>query len=354
MATFVKRGDYQWQAKIRRLGHPIQSKTFNTKAEAEVWARQIEGEMDRGIFVSRTEAENTTLHKGLKRYSEEITPKKKGAKQEQGRIKRWQQSDFAHRNLATLKSSDFAKFRDDCRKAGKAENTIRLDLALISHFFEIARKDWGMESLINPVKNIRLPTGSKPRDRRLEKEEQRYLIDALTQSSQPICAKIALLAIETAMRQSEILGLVWENIDLKKNVAFLPDTKNGDSRKVPLSTKAITVFKSLLPVDENGKTDAGKGNVFEMPQDRLVRVFIRARAAGKVEYLKDCEKTNQVPVEGFLDNIRFHDLRHEATTRLFELGLDMMEVASISGHKSLSMLKRYTHLRAEDLALKLG
>src|ERR1035437_4403683 len=127
--------------------------------------------MERCVFVSRAKAESTTLHAGLERYSLEVTPKKKGAKQELVRIKKWQQSDLAPRYIAAIKGSDMAKFRDDRRTDGKAENTIRLDLALLSHFFETARKEWGMESLVNPVKNIKLPTGSKQRDRRLEGDE---------------------------------------------------------------------------------------------------------------------------------------------------------------------------------------
>lgn len=347
MATYTKRGDYQWQAKIRRQGHSTQSKTFITKADAEAWARLIEGEMDRGVFVSRAEAESTTLSDGLDRYAREVSTRKKGAAQELVRIRSWQKNALGVRYLSTIKGSDMAKFRDKRRAQGKAENTIRLDLALLSHFFETARKDWGMESLVNPIKNIKLPSGSKQRDRRLHGEEERYLTDALKKGSQPIACSIVNLAIETAMRQSEILGLHWEVIDFNRKVAFLADTKNGTSRSVPLSSRALGTLNSLPRPIEGGR-------IFSISQDRLIRTFQRACVVGKIQYLQNCTKANKEPIGDFLDNLRFHDLRHEATTRLFELGLDMMEVASISGHKSLSMLKRYTHLRAEDLAQKLG
>ena len=347
LATFTKRGEYQWQAKIRRQGHPGQSKTFNTKAEAEAWARLIEGEMDRGIFVSRAEAEGTTLTGGLDRYAREITPRKKSAAQELVRIKSWQRGPLGSRYLANIKGSDLAKYRDERRAEGCAENTIRLSLALLSHFFETARKEWGMESLTNPVKNIKLPGGSKQRDRRLHGEELRYLVDAAASGSQPIAKAIIELAVHTAMRQGEILGLTWEAIDLTKKVAFLSDTKNGDSRRVPLSSRALAVLAALDRTNDGGK-------IFSISQDRLIRTFQRACIVGRKKYLSDCAETQKLPQEDFLENLRFHDLRHEATTRLFELGLDMMEVASISGHKSLSMLRRYTHLRAEDLAHKLG
>lgn len=347
MATITKRGQYQWQAKIRREGHKQVSKTFNTRADAEAWARHIENEMDRGIFVSRVEAESTTLADALDRYEREITPKKKGATQEKTRIARWRKSDLGARYLATIKGKDLAAFRDARRAAGKAENTIRLDLALISHLYETARKDWGMESLINPSRNIKLPTGSKQRDRRLHGQEQTFLLHALQVSSQPIARSIAEIAIETGMRQGEILRLTWENINFTKKTAFLADTKNGESRTVPLSTKALAALNTIPRSNDGGK-------LFGLSQDRLIRTFQRACRVGRENYMEHCKTTNESIDPNFLVDLRFHDLRHEATTRFFEIGLDIMEVASISGHKSLSMLKRYTHLRAEDLAKKLG
>lgn len=347
MAYITKRGEYQWRARIRRLGYPEQSKTFTTKADAEAWGRLIEGEIDRGVFVSRTEAENTTLLDALDRYSKEITPKKKGSAQELTRIRRWQSSDLGARFLATIKGSDLAKFRDDRRTAGKAENTIRLDLALISHLFETARREWGMQSLTNPVKNITLPRGSKQRDRRLSPTEEKYLLSACGKTVQTTMRPIVELALETAMRQGEILKLTWRTVDLGKRLIFLADTKNGESRYVPLSKRAIEVLNSLPRAIDGGK-------IFQISQDRLIRTFQRACAIGKTDYLEDCKKAKTDPISEFLDNLRFHDLRHEATTRFFEKGLDMMEVSTITGHKSLQMLRRYTHLRAEDLALKLN
>lgn len=346
MASFRKRGQYQWQARVCRNGHKPLSKTFNTRAEAEAWARQVENEMDRGIFVSRAEAESTTLADALERYGREVTPRKKGALQEHTRIARWKRSDLGVRFLASIRGKDLAEFRDERRAAGKAENTIRLDLALISHLFETARKEWGMESLINPAKNIKLPAGAKQRDRRLEEEEEAFLLDALQNSSQPVARHITDLALETGMRQGEILGLEWENIDFKKRTIFLADTKNGESRTVPLSSKAAAALNSIVrPIDG--------GRLFSLSQDRLIRTFQRACITGKAKYEEHCLEHNKAPATDFLENLRFHDLRHEATTRFFERGFELMEVSSITGHKTLGMLKRYTHLRAEDLAKKL-
>ncbi|MFN2302004.1 MAG: site-specific integrase, partial [Gammaproteobacteria bacterium] len=134
--------------------------------------------------------------------------------------------------------------------------------------------------------------------------------------------------LETAMRRGELLSLVWPHIDLARRTALLPETKNGHARVVPLSPKAVEVLKDLRP--------RATGPVFpEVSNESIKRAFIRAaRRAG-------------------LDDFRFHDLRHEATTRLFEKGLAMMEVASITGHRDPRKLRGYTHLAAEALAKKL-
>jgi len=128
------------------------------------------------------------------------------------------------------------------------------------------------------------------------------------------------------MRRGEILQLTWDNVNLNTRTAFLPETKNGEARTVPLSENALSILKALPKQSDQ---------VFDTTAYAIRMAFGRA--------LKRAE----------IDDFRFHDLRHEATSRFFEKGLNMMEVSSITGHKDLQMLKRYTHLRAEDLALKL-
>ena len=159
MATYRKRGQFQWQVIIRKRGFPPQSKTFETKSEAQAWAGQVESEMTRGVYVSLGEAEHTTFADALERYWNEVASTKRHPKQERQRINRWKANTLAQRYIATLRGSEFARYRDERRAAGRAENTIRLELALVSHLFEIARKEWGMEGLHNPLKNIRKPSG---------------------------------------------------------------------------------------------------------------------------------------------------------------------------------------------------
>ena len=327
MASFRKRGPWQWQAQVRKKGQPLQSKTFETRAEAEQWARAIEFEMDKGVFVSRAEAESTTLKELFERYLDEVTPLKKGAASETNRLKALMRLPLARRYVAGIRGMDIARFRDE-RLRKVTPSTVKRNLVLLGHVFEVARKEWGIY-LHNPVRDIKIPADNRPRDRRLQAGEEARLLDACQARRNPWLLPIVQLALETTMRQGELIRLRWEHIDLNRRTAHLPDTKNGESRTVPLSTTAIRVLRAL-PRSLHGQAFPG------VTTEAIKRAYIRAvRRAG-------------------IENLRFHDLRHEATTRLFEKGLNIMEVASVTGHKDLRMLRRYTHLKAEDLARKLG
>ena len=179
---------------------------------------------------------------------------------------------------------------------------------------------------------VRRPRSAPPRDRRLNGDEEKRLREAIEEARNPYLLQVVELAIETATRQSEIVYLEWKHIQLDKRVAHLPKTKNDEARDVALSTKAVRVLKALGPTQEKRR-----GRVFSgLTSEAIKQAF--SRSCDRAEIL----------------DFRFHDLRHEATSRLFEdKGLDIMEVASITGHKTLQMLKRYTHLRAENLAKKL-
>lgn len=174
-----------------------------------------------------------------------------------------------------------------------------------------------------------MPSGSKQRNRRLVDNEEKLLIADLTNCRNPYIVQTVTFAIQTGCRQSEILKLTWDDIDFKEKLAFLSNTKNGESRTIPLSPKAIEAIKALPQPIKNTP-------IFKVSADGLSRAFKRS-----------CDKLN-------LGNLRFHDLRHEATSRLFEMGLNPIEAATITGHKTLQMLKRYTHLKPSDLGKKLG
>ena len=337
MATFRKRSG-SWQVLVRKKGFGQIGRTFDTKSEAEDWAKIVESEMVRGVFVTRNEAENTTLAEALDRYEREVSSRKKGYAVEKGYIRRWKNTAFAKRTLASVQGKDIAEYRD-MRLKEVAPNSVRLELALLSHLFTIAVKEWGMAGLANPVQQVRKPKLPQGRDRRLRPGELEKITDA---SESPVLADILRFAVETGMRRSELAGMTWDLVDLKKRTVTLPDTKNGEKRIVPLSTEACRIL-SDLPRRLDGK-------VWGMEPDSITQAFIRALSRARKAYEQECEGKGQKPDPSYLADLTFHDLRHEATSRFFEKGLNPMQVAAITGHKTLQMLKRYTHLKAEDLA----
>ena len=335
MATFRKRpgpgGRAAWQAQIIRRGHDRQYKTFNTKAAAEAWAATIESEIARGVFVSRAEAEATSLAEALDRYAREVVPRKRSGTRELSTVAAWRSSSLASRSMAGVRGKDMADAVRDMEGRGLSPNTIRLHLALLSHLFNVARTAWGMESLSNPVDLVKgqrpkLPPG---RTRRLVGDEEKRLLEAAkvydaTPRAEGSIGPIITWAIETAMRRGEIAAMRWEHLDRRARVLLIPETKNGTPREVPLSTGALAVLDGLPR-----RLD---GRVWGMRPDSISQAFGRVCQAAGIE------------------GLTFHDLRHEATSRLFEKGsMGDMQVAAITGHKTHQMLKRYTHLRARDL-----
>lgn len=332
MASFRKRKSGRWQVQIRKKGYPTQTKSFRSKAAGAQWVRSIEFEMDQGLFVSRNKADATTVAELLDRYLQERTVRKKGAGPESCRIRALLRHPLAKRYVGTVRGVDIAIYRDE-RLLKVTRGSVRRELTILSQLFKIARKEWGIY-VNNPVQEIELPAPNPARCRRLrdgpndsESEEMR-LLTVCEKCRNPYLLPIVILAIETAMRQSELVSMQWRHIDLQRRTVFLPLTKNGDSRTVPLSTAAVDVLAAL---HRGIKDDVFPG----LTAEAIKKAFIRAvRSAG-------------------IEDFHFHDLRHEATTRLFERGLNIMEVATITGHKDLRMLRRYTHLKAEDLAKKL-
>ncbi|WP_250532737.1 site-specific integrase [Caballeronia sp. AZ10_KS36] len=374
MPTIRKRGHYQWEAQVRRRGYPAQSKTFNTKAEAEAWASMIESEMSRGVWVSRSEAEATTLFEALKRYEEEISLSKKGAAQELSVLKTYKAVDLAKRPLATIRSADVAKLRDEWLKEYKPATVLRR-LAVLSHVFNIARKEWGMDSLSNPIELIRKPPPNNARTRRIavnaapvctvsgQESEPRGAEDGELErvakaSSSALLPSIIWLAVETAMRRGEIVSLLWVNVDLNRRVVHLPSTKNGDARDVPLSSRAVAVLQALKDARNHAKDDTSEGDednagrVFEIRSDGVTRAFERAVGRARKLYVDESNAIKQRPDGKFLTDLRFHDLRHEAISRLASI-FPMHELTKITGHRDPRMLMRYYHPRAEDLAKRL-
>lgn len=327
MATITQRGPWTFEVQVRRKGYPQQTKRFSTYEEADAWGKETEADMIRGTFVSRKEAERTTIKDALERYRREITPTKKGAKRENDRILALQRHPIAAQSLAALTGARIATYRDE-RLEQVGPSSVQKEIAILSHLYTIASKEWGLP-LDNPARNVRLPQQNEGRDRRLWPGEEERLLEAAADN--PTMKAWIIVALETAMRRGEMARARRDWI--RGRVIRIPDTKASKrnqvvARNVPLSTRAREAI-ATLPANITG-------SLFGIKPDKATRDFeaIRKKAGS--------------------EDIHLHDLRHEATSRLFEAGLDISEVASITGHQTWAMLKRYTHHTAERLADKLG
>jgi integrase len=344
MASITDRGS-SYQVEIRRKDSPKVSKCFRSLSDAKAWARQVEADMDRGNSpIARVRGSVTpTLVQALDRYLREVVVHKKSALQERSFIKQWQRGRYADKTLAAITSQDLARYRDEALAMGKAPATVVRHLALLSHVFTVATREWGF-NLDNPVLKIKKPRVANARARRPTAQE---LAAVLAQIKSKEIRVFIQLAAETAMRRSELRGLSWDRVDLQSQLVYLADTKNGDSRTVVISSKAVKLFQSLP------SSDAGAVFTFTH-KDTPTKAFIRAVKAARADYEVECRERDEQPRRDHLQDLRLHDMRHEATSSLFEKGLAAIEVASITGHKSLAMLSRYTHLAHSHLVARLG
>jgi len=338
MGTIVKRvgvRNIKWQAKIRRSGYPTQSRVFKTKKEAQQWTDEVERNMDNGTFRICDAPEITIMKEALERYRDQVSVKKKGSEGEIIRINAMLRTKYAQYSLVHFTRHIAAQWRDS-RLKKVSGSTVNREMNLFGHVIEKARREWGVELPENPIREIERPRSAPPRERRLRAGEEERLLAAAGEARTPYQQPIIVLAIETAMRRAELINLRWEFIDIPQRRIHLIESesfsiKNGTSRVVPLSRRAIGVLEAYQPNEKKRQ-----GLVFEgLTAEALKQAFGKTVARAGLE------------------NFRLHDLRHEATSRFFEKGLSIAEAKSITGHKSMSSLERYVHINAAGLAAKL-
>lgn len=331
MATFEKRigdsGKTTWRVKIRRTNGPQLTKSFSKKSDAEEWARSIEHKLDIGEHVAPTEARKRTLANAIDRYLEVTLPRARHRKNagEQIRQLAWWKSELGDRALVGITPATLAEARDALskRRSSKEESisgaTINRYLSALSSVLTVAAKEWGWLAS-NPLENVRRFADSKSRERFLSDKERDRLLDACDASPCLPLGTIVRLALATGARKGELLGLKWDAVDLDRRTVRFLDTKNGESRTVPLAGAAVSVLKAWkkgrLPV----------GTIFEPAGATIHKAWVEARRAAHVQ------------------DFRFHDLRHSAASYLAMSGASMMDIAQILGHKTLGMVKRYSHL----------
>lgn len=317
MATIRKVGS-KWLAEVRIKGNN-RSKTFTSRGDAKTWADNEEHKINKSGNIIY----GKTLSDAFTRYAEEESPKKKGARWEIIRLEKFKRDEIADTQLVDLATEDFEKWIK--RQTGLSDSSIRRDLQVISPVLTKCRKWKWMEH--SPLKDVEIPKKGKSRDKTYSEEQIKRILEALDYTGVVINQrhKIAiafLLAIETAMRQGEIWGMNWENVRFNQRHIFLPDTKNGTSREVPLSLRAIELLQSLNP---------GTGKVFNFSQASAGVIFRRAVALAEIE------------------DMHFHDTRHTAVTRLAKK-LDMLTLAKMTGHKDPRQLMIYFNPTSHDTA----
>lgn len=325
MASIRKRGN-RWYVEVR-LKSGRQSKSFDSKLEAQAWAVEKEMQLGRGAGIVR----GKTLEDAFRRYSDEVSPTKKGQRLEVVRLKKLGRADIAGVMLCDLTAADIERWVAQELQRIKSSSVNR-DLNLLSSVIETARKKWRwIES--NPVRDVERPRDPPPRDRRLSESEIDRILDALgyDESGEVVAqrheiAVAFLFALETAMRQGEIWGLDWSRVDLQQRYLTLTDTKNGTSRDVPLSKRAVVLLEKLCP--------RSSGRVFKYNQQSCGTIFRRSLKLAGIE------------------NLTFHDTRHEALTRLARK-LDVLDLARMVGHRDPRSLMIYYNATASEIASRL-
>lgn len=324
MATIRQRND-RWQAIVKRKGYPAQSKTFDLRKDAEKWARQQERALDAGQWQDRTEAQQTTLDDLLERYGRDVSSKKRGHQQEALRIVVIRRAPLAKYAPIAITGKMIADYRDK-RLEVVSGSTVNRELALLSHLFTVAMREWGIALNSNPVSAVRKPANNEARDRVLTDAQRGALVAACGQCHSPWIRPLVIFALETATRRGEILSLTWDKVSLETSTALVSG-KTG-ARKVPLSPACLEALRGL-PRSLDGR-------VFPVTVETLKQAYARAVARAGIK------------------DFTFHDLRHDALTRLARKGFNILELRAISGHATANMLQRYVSIDAGDLAKKLA
>lgn len=325
MASIRKRSN-RWEVRVRRIGYPTQSKTFTLKADAQIWARECELSVEQGHLSSKAPSLCLSLEEAANRFLKEVSIHHKGREAEQYRLTHLVARLGKTKSLSAVSPEDVAKMRN-MRLERVSSGTVRRELTLLSSIFEIAKTEWGAKGLINPVAAIKRPKDGPARDRRLTPLESKTLLEGAQKTTNPELFNAITLALETAMRQGEILKLQWPDIDFDRRQIIVRDTKNGANRMIVISD-------ALLP--HLNEIKQSSNYLFSIKASGLQHSFKRL-----VQKLR-------------IENLTFHDLRHEAISRLFERGLSVPEVQLMSGHKTLDQLMRYSHAHIESVKNKLS
>ena len=325
MASIRKRNN-RWEARVRRSGYPTQTKTFTHKSSAQTWAREAELALEQGQLTCRPQLLSMTLEEAVERYLAEVSIHHKGHDVERYRLLWLLERLGRTRSLASITSKDIATLKTD-RLQRVSSGAVRRELNLLSSLFETAKNEWGANNLSNPVRAVKRPIDSAARDRRLTPAERHELLSEAAKLGKSQLYLAVLIALETAMRQGEILNLRWDDVDAARQVISIRDAKNGHNRQVVMSDRLTTHLTTVQRIDNA---------VFSITSSGLQQAFRKL--------------TRRLQMH----DLRFHDLRHEAISAFFEQGLTVPEVQLMSGHRTLEQLMRYAHATVKAVKSKIN
>ena len=334
MANIEKRmtltGKMSFRVKVRLKGFPTQTASFRRLTDARNWGQQTEVFLREGRYFKTSEAKRHTLAEAIDRYVKKILPvKPKSGFSQTGQLQWWKET-LGFYTLAEITPALLAEQRDKLletktkRKAFRTPATVNRYLAVLSHVFTVAIKEWlWVEE--NPLLKLAKPKEARGRVRFLSDEERLRLLEACKASDSPILYRVVVLALSTGARRMELLGLCWKDIDLQRGVIILDETKNGERRVLTLSGHALALMKLYEKTRDVSCDLVFPGKNLKNPIDIRSPWRTALKRAGIV-------------------NFRFHDLRHSAASYLAMNGASLSEISEVLGHKTLQMVKRYVHL----------
>jgi integrase len=307
------------------------TRSFERKSNALAWVHQQELDAERqGIPTAHKGLRGITVADIVSRYRDEVVPRKRSANCETCLLNAFLRHPLAQVALGDITTGMVSAYCAERLRRVKA-GTIRRELDILRHALVVARRHWDVPLAHNAFADVTRPKGAAPRERRLQQGERERLQAACAQCRNPYIRYLVELAVETGMRRGEILSARWSDVSFEKRTLHIAVTKNGYARTIPLSGAAMAVLRSLL----RKQNDLSPDHIVPITENTAKMAWKRlVKRAG-------------------LENLRFHDLRHEAISTFFEKGLNVPEVAVISGHRDPRMLFRYTHPRPEDIAKKI-
>lgn len=321
----IRKRNGKYQAQVRINGSSV-TRSFRTKSEASSWARHQEARLE-------TRKANgykpSSLAEILQRYLKDVTPLKRNTSFEPGVIRMFMKEAWAHKPIDQISVSEIAAYRDKRLESIKPSSLHR-QFCILKHACTIAEREWEWMSPSHVFNRVSIKRQPAQAIKRVSDQDIEKLIDASKDSRNDLIGCAIILAVETGLRRSELLSLEWDDIDTSEGLISLSQTKSGYPRQIPITRRAMAVMSAL-----RARNDASGGRLLPMTANALKHGFQRLRKRAGLEH------------------IRFHDLRHEAVSRLFEKGLTPPEVASVSGHRTLSQLMRYSHADLNAVADKM-